>query len=217
MRCPNYLFWTLSLACSGEEALGLESGLITDQQITASSSWDAAHGQQNARLNHQAARGKTSAWSAQSNDLNQWLQIDFGRNVKITKLATQGRNDYGDQWVKSYTLAYSAEGSNVFQAYQENESDKVQWFPLCCSLCSEGSKELWNFYVIFYLVLIMRVTFHKTYCHFVSAYLYFKFVSVCVTHPVSHWFSTMCKSIIRFWYSACCHWLKERALWEYRA
>ena len=49
--------------------------------------------------------------------------------MKITKLATQGRNDYGDQWVKSYTLAYSAEGSNVFQAYQENESDKVQWFP----------------------------------------------------------------------------------------
>ena len=129
MRCPNYLFWTLSSACSGEEALGLESGLITDQQITASSSWDTAHGKQNARLNRQAARGKTSAWSAGSNDLNQWLQIDFGRNVKITKLATQGRKDWGDQWVKSYTLAYSAEGSNVFQAYQENESDKVQWFP----------------------------------------------------------------------------------------
>ena len=106
--------------------------------------------------------------------------------MKITKLATQGRNDYGDQRVKSYTLDYSAEGSNVFQAYQENESDKVQWFPLCCSLCSEGSKELWNFYVIFYLVLIMRVTFHKTYRHFVSAYLYFKFVSVCVTHPACH-------------------------------
>lgn len=112
-------------ACSGEEALGLESGLITDQQITASSSWNTAHGKQNARLNRQAARGKTSAWSAGSNDLNQWLQIDFGRNVKITKLATQGRNDYGDQWVKSYTLAYSADGSNVFQTYQENELDKV--------------------------------------------------------------------------------------------
>ena len=47
--------------------------------------------------------------------------------MKITKLATQGRNDYGDQWVKSYTLAYSADGSNVFQTYQENELDKVQW------------------------------------------------------------------------------------------
>ncbi|XP_066026371.1 uncharacterized protein [Pocillopora verrucosa] len=112
-------------ACSGEEALGLESGLITDQQITASSSWDTAHGKQNARLNRQAARGKTSAWSAGSNDLNQWLQIDFGRNVKITKLATQGRNDYGNQWVKSYTFAYSADGSNVLQAYKENEVDKV--------------------------------------------------------------------------------------------
>ena len=129
IHCPNYLFWTLSSACSGEEAFGLESGLITDQQITASSSWSKSLGKQNARLNQLAARGKKSSWSAQSNDLNQWLQIDFGRNVKITKLATQGRNDYGDQWVKSYTLTYSAEGSNVFQVYQENESDKVQWFP----------------------------------------------------------------------------------------
>ena len=106
--------------------------------------------------------------------------------MKITKLATQGRNDYGNQWVKSYTFAYSADGSNVFQAYQENEVDKVQWCPSCCSLCSEGSKELWNFLCNFYLVLIMRVTFHKTYRHFVSAYLYFKFVSVCVTHPACH-------------------------------
>ena len=30
----------------------------------------------------------------------------------------------------------------------------------------------------FYLVLIMGVTFHKAYRHFVSAYLHFKFVSV---------------------------------------
>ena len=113
----------------GEEALGLESGLITDQQITASSSLRKANGKQNARLNHQAARGKKSAWSAGRNDLNQWLQIDFGRNVKITKLATQGRNDYGNQWVKSYTFAYSADGSNVLQAYKENEVDKVLWCP----------------------------------------------------------------------------------------
>ena len=49
--------------------------------------------------------------------------------MKITKLATQGRNDYAIQWVKSYTFAYSADGSNVFQVYQENEVDKVQWCP----------------------------------------------------------------------------------------
>lgn len=111
--------------CSGEEALGLESGLITDQQITASSSWDQVHGAPNARINNAAGRGKTSAWSAGSNDGNQWLQVDFGRDVKISKFATQGRNDYGNQWVKSYTLAYSVDGSSVFQIYQENGIDKV--------------------------------------------------------------------------------------------
>ena len=49
--------------------------------------------------------------------------------MKITKLATQGRNDYGNQWVKSYTFAYSADGSNVLQACKENEVDKVLWCP----------------------------------------------------------------------------------------
>ena len=103
----------------------MESGLVTDQQISASSSWNKHHGPENARLNLVAARGKTGAWSAESNDRNQFLQVDFWRDVKITKFQTQGRQDW-DQWVKKYTLSYSVDGSSSFQTYQENSIAKVQ-------------------------------------------------------------------------------------------
>ena len=102
----------------------MASGAITDQQITASSEWDKNHGPENARLNVAAANGKTGAWSSKSNDLNQWIQVDFGRNVKVTKFATQGRSDY-EQWVTSYTLSYSVDRAIDFEVYQENNNEKV--------------------------------------------------------------------------------------------
>ena len=126
LNCRHFLFLVSSSECIGEEPLGLESGLVTNQQMTASSSYNKYHGPSNARLNFAAARGKTGAWSAGTNDQNQWLQVDFLRNVKITKFATQGREECCSQWVTKYKLAYSVYDSSTFQTYQENEVDKVQ-------------------------------------------------------------------------------------------
>ena len=125
-----FCFVFLWEACTGETALGLESGLVTFQEMTASSTFKKNHGPSNGRLNHAAANGKTGAWSAGANDANQWLQVDFGRNVRITKLATQGRQDY-DQWVKTFTLSYSVDGNPSFQIYQENGAEKVWWSTFC--------------------------------------------------------------------------------------
>ena len=58
----------------------------------------------------------------------------------------------------------------------------------------------------------MGVTFHKAYRHFVSAYLHFKFVSVWVTHPASHWFSTICKYSWRFSFESSTFWNSVRWL-----
>ena len=102
----------------------MESGAIKNQQITAYSQYDENHGPENARLSHVADGRKKGAWSAKTNDLNQWLQVDLGRDVKITKFVTQGRQD-SEQWVKSYTLSFSTEKELVFQTYQENGQDKV--------------------------------------------------------------------------------------------
>ena len=101
----------------------MASGAITDQQITASSEWDKTFGAENARLHLTAKNGKRGAWSSKSNDLNAWIQVDFGRNVKVTKFATQG---WGGEWVTSYTLSYSVDKATHFEIYQENNNEKVK-------------------------------------------------------------------------------------------
>lgn len=113
--------------CIGEDPLGLESGLVLNQQITASSEWNKNHGPENARLNFPEARGKAGCWSSLDEDSNQWLQVDFLQNVKIAKIATQGRQSTNDEWVTKYKIMYSEDGptSSTFKTYQENGQDKV--------------------------------------------------------------------------------------------
>ena len=51
--------------------------------------------------------------------------MDFGRNVEITAIATQGRNTPAHpQWVTSYTLSVSNDGS-VWMPYREESAMKV--------------------------------------------------------------------------------------------
>jgi len=90
-------------------ALGMESGIVPDAQISASSDHNSAHRAANGRLNFKPGSGRTGAWSAQRLDQNQWLQVDFQKVVKIDKFATQGRSG-ANQWVTKYTLSYSRDG-----------------------------------------------------------------------------------------------------------
>jgi len=109
--------------CQGcRDALGMESGVITDGQISASSQWDANHAAVQGRLHFKAGGGKQGAWSARTNDVNQWLQINLNGYVTLTHVASQGRNAH-DQWVTKYKLQYSTDGTN-FQYYQEQGKDK---------------------------------------------------------------------------------------------
>ena len=105
--------------------LGMEVRVL-DSQITASSQWDPNHGPSNARLNFKAGGGKTGAWSARYNDMNQWLKVDFGQLVTVTGIKTQGRQDCCNQWVTSYTVSYSQDNNN-FLPYQHNGQDKVRF------------------------------------------------------------------------------------------
>ncbi|XP_015762694.1 PREDICTED: lactadherin-like isoform X2 [Acropora digitifera] len=104
--------------------LGMESGLISDLQISASSRWDSNHAPSQARLNYQETTSKSGAWAAAHNNDKQWLQVFLGK-TKITRVATQGRNynpswPYGShsQWVTKYKLQYSNDGV-TFLYYKE--------------------------------------------------------------------------------------------------
>ena len=109
----------------------MESGAISDDQITASSEYSNNLSAIKSRLHI----GK--AWSAVSKDQHQWLQIDLGieYTTNVTKVATQGRSA-GNQWVKKYKLDYSHDGTN-FHYYREpgqNTDKVVSSFPLITKL-----------------------------------------------------------------------------------
>lgn len=96
------------------------SGTILDSQITASSVYSSPYAPSMGRLNSQVHEG---SWSALVLDVNQWFQVDFLQNVTLSKVATQGRHSY-PQWVLSYMLSYSRDGS-AFETYKQCGGDKV--------------------------------------------------------------------------------------------
>ena len=113
--------------CDSTKDLGMRSGKIQNSQITASSEWNPNHGPNNARLFFIAQNGRTGAWSSKSNDLNQWLQVDFKSQTVVFGVSTQGREDCCSQWVKTFTLHYSIDGIS-FLPCKHNGQVKVSTF-----------------------------------------------------------------------------------------
>ena len=108
----------------------MQNRAISNWQVTASSQWNANHAAIQGRLFYPAAGSKQGAWSARTNDVNQWLQINLSCNDNIvTRVATQGRNA-GNQWVTKYMLQYSTDGVH-FQYYklQGQAQNKVNLDP----------------------------------------------------------------------------------------
>ncbi|XP_035826998.1 hemocytin isoform X2 [Aplysia californica] len=91
--------------------MGLRSGLVRNNMITASSFRDTYHSPQMARLDSQGS------WLAAIDDLNQYIQVDFLTPVYLTGLTTQGRPD-APSFVKSYRILHSLDGIN-WNPYQE--------------------------------------------------------------------------------------------------
>ena len=75
----------------------------------------------------------------------QWLQIDFGELVQVTKVATQGQQD-GNHWVTKFTLSYSMDGIH-WAKYKENS---VTWVSDNHQLLHSWTKLMRQFYLIFF-------------------------------------------------------------------
>ncbi|XP_038057547.1 uncharacterized protein LOC119729101 isoform X2 [Patiria miniata] len=107
------------------DALGLESREIPDDQLSASSVLDndpdygAAYGR------NQDARTKGTGWVADVSDPNQWLKIDIGFLSVVAQISTQSRGWKGpNEWVSAYKIEYSLDDVN-YTTYQESGSDVV--------------------------------------------------------------------------------------------
>ena len=106
----------------------METGFISDGQITASSKYDINHEPTQGRLHFKADGAKSGSWSVLYTNLQQWLQVDLGHKTTVTGVASQGRNAYSSgQWVTKYKLQYSDDGV-IFQYYKEQgqDADKVK-------------------------------------------------------------------------------------------
>ena len=109
--CDISMFRFVFTARSCFLPLGMESGHLPDSAISASTYYDTNHIPQFSRLNKIPASGKAGAWCTRTNNGNEWLQVYFGQETTVTKVATQGRYD-GDHRVTSYSLSYSTDGSH---------------------------------------------------------------------------------------------------------
>lgn len=107
----------------------MESKLISDDQIIASSQLDGNHSAIQARLHSKTDGNNAGAWSALTNDLNQWLQVDLGSATRVTRVATQGSNAYNES-VTKYKLQYSDDGV-TFQFYKDVGDTSAKVFARC--------------------------------------------------------------------------------------
>ena len=100
----------------------MESGAITDGQISASSqfSYLYIHAAKYSRLHFQENGIKMGGWSAATNNGRQWLQVDLGSyDNRVARIATQGRHSTThQQWVTKYKLQYSNDAM-TFWYYKE--------------------------------------------------------------------------------------------------
>lgn len=92
---------------------------MPDAAFSASSMAGSKNGPEHARLNGQGSGG----WVAKANNGSQWLQIDLGELVRVTKVATQGRRD-ADYWVTQFSLSHSLDGEH-WAKYKENSVTRV--------------------------------------------------------------------------------------------
>nr|XP_057931538.1 milk fat globule EGF and factor V/VIII domain containing b isoform X3 [Doryrhamphus excisus] len=119
-----------SNASGCSEPMGMKSRLVSDDQITASStfrtwnidafSWYPHY----ARLDKQ---GKTNAWTADTNNRSEWLQVDLLSPKKITGIITQGAKDFGNvQFVSAFKVAHSDDGRSWIVLKDETtKMDKI--------------------------------------------------------------------------------------------
>ena len=107
----------------------MESRVISDAQISASSQRDNSHSPKQARLYTTSDQSSSGGWSSLRDDFNQWLQVDLGSYTTVTRVATQGGNGF-NEWVTKYRIQYSNAGV-TFQFYRKAENSSAM---VCLSI-----------------------------------------------------------------------------------
>ena len=113
-------FFVTSLSADCDGPLGMQSGQIPNSALSASSEYTVNGLAYHGRLNTQTGYG---CWYPTYNDAGQYIQVDFGKPTKVTKIGTQGRNNV-NQYVTKYSVSYSLD-NGVFESYKNQLYDTV--------------------------------------------------------------------------------------------
>ncbi|XP_033117245.1 uncharacterized protein LOC117117144, partial [Anneissia japonica] len=125
-NCTCELGWS-GIVCDEEpcfDPLGVEDGTIPSDQLTASSQYRTDLRPDRGRLNTVIEGSLRGSWTALNQNQNQWIQADFGSSKFITGVITQGRSD-GNQWVTSYKVDYSVDGTSFNTIIDANSAHVV--------------------------------------------------------------------------------------------
>ncbi|KAH1187331.1 discoidin, CUB and LCCL domain-containing protein 2 isoform X1 [Mauremys mutica] len=123
------LFTFKTSGCYG--TLGMESGVIPDSQITASSSleWPDQTGQAHIWTPERARLKRPGPpWAAFTTDVYQWLQIDLNKEKRITGIITTGSTiaEYY-YYISAYRILYS-DDAQKWTVYREPGVDQDKIF-----------------------------------------------------------------------------------------
>ncbi|XP_036678481.3 uncharacterized protein smal isoform X1 [Drosophila suzukii] len=108
--------------------LGMESLVITDAQITASSAHDMGFvGPQHARLKNDNNGGAWCPKHMVSNALKEYLQVDLLQTHVITAIRTQGRfgKGQGQEYTEAYVLEYWRPGFDKWQRWKNIQGKEI--------------------------------------------------------------------------------------------
>lgn len=116
------------------DALGLETGAIGDDQITASS-FKTGSEPRFARI--RSKDSETSSWSPTDDDETKYLEVNFNYPVEVSGISTQGGNGNG-QYVSKYYVMYSnGDGWQTLKYSVNGEPDETYVFmgKTICVIC----------------------------------------------------------------------------------
>uniref|UniRef100_A0A8P4GJ79 Neuropilin n=1 Tax=Dicentrarchus labrax TaxID=13489 RepID=A0A8P4GJ79_DICLA len=116
----NYTIRERSFACM--EALGMESGEISSDQITASSQYNSNWSPERSRLNYQE-----NGWTPSDDTVREWIQVDLGFLRFVTAIGTQGaisKETKKHYYVRSYKVDLSSTGED-WVTVKEGSKQKI--------------------------------------------------------------------------------------------
>ncbi|XP_065161564.1 discoidin domain-containing receptor 2-like isoform X1 [Atheta coriaria] len=129
--CIAIVFWLPLISSfdiqSCNEALGMESGDIPDEAITASSSYVPNVGPRNGRLRIEKAGGGWCPKLQVEQGIREYIQVDLGDVHMVTGVQTQGRYDRGrgQEYAEEYTVEYWRPGMENWREYKRWDGKQI--------------------------------------------------------------------------------------------